>query len=191
MDRSRHLFWQLTEPEHLRARAFCRKLMANRDDGDDLYQDALVAALTRFEGLREIEAFRSWLYQIIVNAFKNRMRRPWYRRFRPLTSEMAETMVGNNPVEGQAVRRKLKIAFRAVTPEDKALVTLFELEGWPIEAIARMQHISQGAVKMRLSRARKKMRVALVKHRLRTSGANPKAKLREDKLCVATKPAQD
>ena len=191
MNRSRDLFWQLTEPEHLRARAFCRKLMGNRDDGDDLYHDALVAAFTRFESLREIEAFRGWLYRIIVNAFKNRRRRPWYRRFRPLTPEIAETAAGDNPVEGQAARHKLEIAFRSVTPEDKALITLFELEGWSIEAIARMQNKSQGAVKMRLSRARKKMRAALMKRRSRTAGAKSKSKLREDKLCVATKPGQD
>jgi len=191
MNRSRDLFWQLTEPEHLRARAFCRKLTGNRDDGDDLYQDALVVAFTRFESLRETEAFRGWLYRIIVNAFKNRRRRPWYRRFRPLTPEIAETAAGDNPVEGQAAKRKLEIAFRPVSPEDRALVTLFEMEGWSIEAIARMQHKSEGAIKMRLSRARRKMRATLMKHRPRTTGVKPKSKLREDKLCVATKPGQD
>lgn len=191
MDRSRNLFWQLTEPEHLRARAYCRKLMGNRDDGDDLYQDALVAAFTRFESLREIEAYRGWLYRIIVNAFKNRRRRPWYRRFRPLTPEIAESAAGDNPALALAARRKLEIAFRSVTPEDKALITLFEMEGWSIEAIARMQHKSQGAVKMRLSRARKKMRATLEKRQAQTAGAKPKSKLREDKLCVATKPGQD
>ena len=172
-------------------RAFCRKLMSNRDDGDDLYQDALVAAFTRFGSLREIEAFRSWLYRIIVNAFKNRMRQPWYLRFGPLTPEIAEITVGENPAPGLAAKRKLEIAFRSVTPEDKALVTLFELEGWSIEAIARMQQMSEGAIKMRLSRARKKMRAALEKCRPQTTGAKPKSKLREDKLCVATKPGQD
>ena len=34
MIRNRDLFWRLTEPEHLRAGAFCRKLMSNRDAGD-------------------------------------------------------------------------------------------------------------------------------------------------------------
>lgn len=165
--------------------------MCNRDDGDDLYQDALVAAFTRFGSLREIEAFRGWLYRIIVNAFKNRMRRPWYRRFSPLTPEIAATTTGENPLPGLAARRKLEIAYRSVTPEDKALITLFELEGWSVEAIARMQDKSEGAVKMRLSRARKKMRAALEKRRPRTTGAKLKSKLREDKLCVATKPGQD
>jgi RNA polymerase sigma-70 factor (ECF subfamily) len=165
--------------------------MSNRDDGDDLYQDALVAAFTRFESLREIKAFRGWLYRIIVNAFKNRMRQPWYRRFRPLTPEMAETVVGDNPAPALAAGRKLEVAFGSVTPEDKALVILFELEGWSTRAIAAMQHKSEGAIKMRLSRARKKMRAALQRCHTQLTGTKPKSKLREDKLCVATKPGQD
>jgi len=46
MAKDRDLFWKLVEPEHLRARAFCRKLTRNREDGDGLSQDALVWALT-------------------------------------------------------------------------------------------------------------------------------------------------
>lgn len=49
---NRDLFWKLAKPEHLKARGYCRKLMANRDDGDDLYQDALVRALASFGKLK-------------------------------------------------------------------------------------------------------------------------------------------
>ena len=192
---NRNLFWQLTEPEHLRARAFCRKLMGNRDDGDDLYQDALVTALTRFESLRDVKAFRSWLYRIIVNSFKNRMRRPWWRKFSPLTEKIAESTAGENPLAGRAAGRKLEAAFRAVSAEDRALVTLFELEGWPVAEIARMQNRSEGAIKMRLSRARRKMRAALAGVDARPeAGAKlktPKAKLSEEEICVVAKPGSD
>ncbi len=166
--------------------------MGNRDDGDDLYQDALVTALTRFEDLRDTAAFRSWLYRIVVNSFKNRMRQPWWKRFSPLTEEIAETAIGENPEPGRAARRKLEIAFRGVSPEEKALVTLFELEGWTVREIAKLQRTSEGAIKMRLSRARSKMRAALARFSSRRAAEQkPKSKLSEDEICVAAKPGLD
>ena len=69
-------FWNLAEIEHDRARAFCRKLIGNREDGDDLYSDVLVAGLKNFKQLKSEASFRPWLYRIIVNQFKNKIRSP-------------------------------------------------------------------------------------------------------------------
>ena len=161
MNRMRIQFWDLLEPEHPRARAFCRKLAGNRDDGDDLYQESLVCALTGIDSLREEKSFRPWLYRIIINQFRNRQRKPWWKKLIPLTSEIAETLGGENPVVVQAARRRLEVAFRALSPDERALVTLFELDGWSIAEIAGMTGRSEGSVKVRLSRARRKMREAL------------------------------
>jgi RNA polymerase sigma factor (sigma-70 family) len=76
MDETGARFWELLEPEYRRAMLFCRKLATDRERGDDLFQDALVAALTRFSGLRDEKAFRPWLYRIIVNTFRSKTRRP-------------------------------------------------------------------------------------------------------------------
>lgn len=192
MDGQRHLFWKLTEPEHLRARSYCRKLMGNRDEGDDLYQDALVSALTRFSSLRDHTAFRAWLYQIVINTFKNRFRRPWYRRLLPLTVEIEDRTGGEDPAEGHAARRTLKRAFRALTTDERALVTLFELEGWSIADLALLHDAREGAIKVRLSRIRRKMRTALIKGNSRTAIKQQlKTKVCEDEICVATKPGAE
>jgi RNA polymerase sigma-70 factor (ECF subfamily) len=192
MDGHRNLFWKLTEPEHLRARAYCRKLMGNREDGDDLYQDALVSALSRFDSLRSHDAFRAWLYQIVINTFKNRFRRPWYRRLLPLTVEMEDRAGGDDPAEGHAARRTLKRAFRALTAEERALITLFELEGWSIAELALLHNAGEGAIKVRLSRIRRKMRTALVKADSKAAIKQKlKTKVCEDEICVATKPGAE
>lgn len=192
MDSNRNLFWKLTEPEHLRARAFCRKLMGNREDGDDLYQDCLVTALTRFESLRDRASYRPWLYRIMVNTYRNRVRPSRWKRFVTLTEETKNSTAGEDPTDGKTAKRNLERAFRAVSAEDRALVTLFELEGWSIVEIARMRGSSESAIKMRLSRARRKMREALIKfHSKARSGRSADTKTSEDTLCVATKPGLD
>jgi len=190
MDRIRTQFWNLVEPEHLKVRAFCRKLMGDRDEGDDLYQDALVSALSGFASLRNLNAFRPWLYRIVVNTFKNRCRQAWWRKIIPLTEEIKETLGGKNPAPAYAARRRLEVAFRALSPDDRALVTLFELEGWKISEIAGMTGKTEGNIKVRLSRARKKMREALSRSMKWTEQPNLKTLWSEDEICVVAKPGK-
>jgi RNA polymerase sigma-70 factor (ECF subfamily) len=146
------------EPEHPKAEAFCRKLMRNREEGDDLYQDALLLAMRNFDSLKEQESFRPWLYRIIVNSYKSRFRRPWWRRHAVLTPKLEETQTTGDPVGQLTARRWLERAFEGMTPEERTLVTLFELEEWNTAELARLYRISEGAVRARLFRSRRKMR---------------------------------
>lgn len=143
---------------------FCRKLAGNRDDGDDLYQDALLTAMNRLESLKKPESFRPWLYRIIVNKYRSRMRREWMKN--RLRNE--DPIRGNGAIKdvsGQiAARALLEKAFEAVSASEKALITLFELEGWSVSELAAMFGKSEGTIKSRLSRARKKMKEKLKKH---------------------------
>lgn len=185
-------FWELVEPEHLKARAYCRKLMNDREEGDDLYQDALVGALSGFEHLKKIETFRTWLYRIIVNEFKNRQRRRWWKRFVPLTSEIEESWGGTNPDDVYAARRELEIAFKAVTVDEKALITLFEIEGWSVAELSELTGYSISNVKVRLHRTRYKMRRALYRHFRKLSAPKFEKKIKsEDRICVVAKPGKN
>ncbi len=154
-------FWDLVEREHRRARAYCQRLTLNPDEGDDLYQDAVMKAYRGFAGLRNRDLFRPWLYQIINNAFRARSRDFWWRRIfaGPIEGESFEP--GIDPSGEYEARRQLEYAFSALSAEDRIIVTLAELDGWKISEIAQLTSKSEGNVKMRLSRAREKMRKRL------------------------------
>ncbi len=191
MERNRNLFWELVEGEHLKARGFCRKLIGNRQDGDDLYQDSLVTALSKFDSLREINSFRPWFYRIIVNHFKNTIRRPWWTKITPMTKEISESLGGKDPFDAYSARQRLEVAFKVLKPEDQTLVTLFELEGWSIAELAESYDKNIGVIKMRLSRSRAKMRNALMKASPSTKKEAVKIFKTEDRICVATKPGKN
>ncbi|MCP4603446.1 MAG: RNA polymerase sigma factor [Proteobacteria bacterium] len=161
MDKTRARFWKLMEPEYHRAMMFCRKLAADRERGDDLFQDALVAALTRFDGLRDEQALRPWLYRIIVNTFRSKTRRPWWKKRVALTEEIEHGLAGENPGDAHTARRWLKRAMQSLSLESRSLVTLYELEGWSIADLASLYSLSEGSVKARLFRARRKMKRVL------------------------------
>jgi RNA polymerase sigma-70 factor (ECF subfamily) len=160
----RDLFWKLLEVEHPRAEAFCRKLAGSLADGDDLYHDALLAAMRKFGHLRERAAFKPWLYRIIVNSFSSRRRSAWFGKRVTLTTEIAEDLAGDDPSELYSARRWIAIAMRPLSPEDRALVTLFEIEGWSVAELASMYGHPEGTIKSRLSRSRDKMRRAILQY---------------------------
>jgi RNA polymerase sigma factor (sigma-70 family) len=163
MNTDKELFWSLLEPEYVAAQMFCRKLTGDRDRGDDLFQDGLVLALTRFSSLRDHDAFRPWLYRILINSFRSSVRRPWWKRFVPITPELEWHFSGDDPLDQLTARRWLQRAFEVLSPEAQTLVTLHELEGWPVADLARMYGKTEGATKAALFRARKKMKNTLVK----------------------------
>lgn len=182
-------FWDLVEREHKRARAYCLRLTLNSDEGDDLYQDCIMKAHRGFEQIRNLELFRPWLYQIINNTYIGRSRDFWWRRVfsGPIEGEAFEP--GSDPSGEYEAKRRLEYAFKALSAEDRIIVTLAELDGWKISEIAQLTSKSEGNVKMRLSRAREKMRRRLSSV-FRKSVAGHTNEGIED-LCYVVKPEQD
>jgi RNA polymerase sigma-70 factor (ECF subfamily) len=161
-DMYRDLFWKLLEAEHPGAERFCRRIAGDSFDGDDLYHDALLAAWRKFETLRNVESFRPWLYRIIVNKLKSRYRISRRQRDRDASDTEAESR--SDPEGMLAARRWLERAFKILPPRDRALVSLFELEGWSVTELAGLMGRPEGTIKSRLSRSRKKMREEILKY---------------------------
>ena len=171
----KELFWEMLRQEHRRAESFCRKLCGSKDDGDDLYQEALLAAFQGFEALRDKQAFRNWLYSIIIRRYRNRFRNPWWKRRMALTPEIAEAH-SFDPTERYDSHRWLEQALKALKTDERALIVLFEIEGWSIAELSDIFGKPEGTIKARLSRSRKKMRKALVPS---FSDRRPKSKMSE------------
>jgi RNA polymerase sigma-70 factor (ECF subfamily) len=192
MERGPDGFWTLLEPEYEGAMMFCRKLMGDRDNGDDLYQDALVDAYAGFAGLKNRDAFRPWLYRVIINTFRATIRRPWWKHRVRQPADRPFEPEGNSPLDRHTARRWLTRAFQAVSPAEQALVTLHELEGWPVDELAAVYQKSPGAIKASLFRARQKMKNKLdriLRAAERSAGTSTSAK--EDIPCVAAKSGAD
>ena len=183
----RDLFWKSLEPEHPKAEAFCRKLAGNRHDRDDLYQDSLLKAIRKFGTLRDADSFRPWLYRIIINRFKSQIRSPWRRRLKLEDSGATESLICN-PSDSYDARRWLERAFRILTPAERALIVLFEIEGWSIGELSEIFGKPEGTIKSKLSRSRKKMREEISRYLSRENSG----KLAEGgRICVAGKPNTD
>ena len=149
------LFWKLLKPFHPMAASFCQRLTGDSEEGKDLYQDALLSALRRFDSLKDHAAFRPWLFRIIINSFKNRSRSLWRRRRVPWSQDHTAQ---HDPRADMDNRRWLKAALRELSEEDRVLIVLHEIEGWSLVDLAALLKRPEGTIKTRLFRARAKMR---------------------------------
>jgi len=170
MDRQK--FWKLLEPVHPGAEAFCRRLAGNREDGDDLYQESLLAAMRKFGSLKELDSFKPWLFRIIVNRFKNRCRSSWWSRKISLNDEGHEIGGFHDPRREYDSRRWLERTMRPLSVQDRALIMLYEIEKWSVSELSSMFGKPEGTIKARLFRARRKMREVIERHLSKTEGRN-------------------
>jgi RNA polymerase sigma-70 factor (ECF subfamily) len=183
------LFWQMMEMEHEKARIYCGRLTGDFASGDDLYQDSVIRAFNGFAGLKSINSFKPWLYKIINNTYKNKFRSSWWKRISHKTNEIDDNLIQHNPANLYEAKRRLEYAFTALSADDRIIVTLVELEGWKIAELAELIATTEGRIKMRLSRARKKMREKLG----RFYQINIKQLTNEGMadICYVTKPEKD
>lgn len=148
------------------------RLTGNPADAADLAQDSLVKAI------RGLSAFRGgdpgvWVYRITVNAWKNFLRakaaRRWLRFFSAdgagVESEPADVASREPGPEAAAAaadeRRRLERALERLSPEERAVLVLRELDGRSYAEIADSLGLPLGTVKSRLARARAVLAEAL------------------------------
>ena len=158
MNSNKEIFWKLLEPEYDKAMMFCRKLMNDREKGDDLYQDSIVLAIRKLHQLRDHHSFRPWFYQIIMSSFKSVIRKSKLRQFIPFTQELESSMSSDDPTEAQLAKVKLEKLFKVLSVYERGLVVLYELEGWTIGEIAGLYKKTEGSIKLKLFRARNKLK---------------------------------
>jgi RNA polymerase sigma-70 factor (ECF subfamily) len=189
MDQDRERLWKLLEPEHRKLVGFCRRLAGDRDRGDDLCQEAILAALRRFDTLREPASFKAWLYRIVLNRYRN-TRRGGAWKWLVFTESTDVDGAGSDPAPHLEARRALDVALRALSAEDRALVTLSELEGWCLSDLSALTGRSENTLKVRLFRIRMRMRDELsrtVARRERRALRNA----RRERVWIAVKPSVD
>jgi RNA polymerase sigma-70 factor (ECF subfamily) len=174
--------WQrlidLLRPFHDQAAATARRLSRSAEDGDDLFQEAVIRAYDKLPSLRDESRFRPWFYSVLLSVHRNRTRRGFWRRFLSLEGKDGKSIdvAGEDGAAWDEERRGAERVSRALAglpPEQREAVVLFEMDGFSIEEIAGLQKVSQSAVKSRLARARRRLRRHYERLGFRTRGELP------------------
>ena len=130
-------------------RRYARALTRDAELADDLVQDTLVRAL-RSEHLFQGDDVRSWLYTILANLNRNRLRALARRpTLMPIEDNDAPDVTG--PELGQ---RDIERALATLVTDQRDALLLVVLEGLSYREVAEVQGVPIGTVMSRLARAR-------------------------------------
>ena len=152
---TRETFITYVEREQEALRGFLLALCCgNKDDADDLAQDALVKAYLSSSGYQDKGRFRSWLFKIAHNTFLN------HRASQKTTISIDDARVQSLPIGGDegGLHQDLYLALRTLPPKERSAITLYYLSGYNIKEIAQITDTSEAAVKQQLSRGRDKLK---------------------------------
>ena len=151
-----------------------RRLVGSPDLAEELAQETFVRAYEGLDGFRGESGFRTWLVQIAINLVRDRRRAA--RRSPTVVSleELRErSSIGADPPDqrpsvepvGRLAQRevsaRLERELERLPVDYREAFVLKHVEGMPYEEIARITGQSVGCLKVRVHRARARLREAL------------------------------
>lgn len=137
-------------------------VLKNPHDAEDAVSEAVLSAYEHIASLRSREAFRSWMFTILANTCRRKLKRT--RR------EQSVEDIGAVFAEQEARRYEgqqcdlsidLKRALEQLSPEEQMIVGLSVFGGYHSREIAQMLRLKDGTVRSKRSRALGKMNLAL------------------------------
>ncbi|MGQ0825620.1 MAG: RNA polymerase sigma factor [Actinomycetota bacterium] len=159
----RHAFDELVRRTFTDTFTLARRLTGNEEDARDVVQDAYLRAWRAIGKFRGEAQFSTWMYRITANAATTHLRKRARHRAEPLdeTFEPVDTRAEAQPAgmaESADSLDRIADALDQLPPKLRSLVVLKDVYGLSHEAIAEELDISVPAAKVRLHRARRKLR---------------------------------
>ncbi len=149
------------------------QLLGDHNEALDLSQEVFLRVFRTIHRFRGQSALRTWIYRIVVNQARNRLR--WWRRRNRAQQVSLEEHVRHhgdvpapdNPTSpdrafGQKqLASSIRGALEALPFEQKTAIVLREIDGLSYDEIASSLGVAVGTVKSRLARARESLRARL------------------------------
>ena len=140
-----------------------RRLVAHKAMAEDLLQDTLIAMFEHLDDYRGEAPFGVWVRSIAVSRCLMAFRSPWHRARVALESWTEESWAG--PAEAESRTSDLIDLDRALaklSPVTRAVVWLYDVEGWSHDEIAKAFDRTVSFSKSQLARGHARLRDDLV-----------------------------
>ena len=143
-----------------RCYALAYRILRDQHLAQDATQQALLSAWRDLPTLRDSARFDAWLHRIVVHACyaEARNERRWVASVRLIPTDVPPEP---DIARSVATRDELEVAFRRLTPEQRAVVVLHHHHGYPLTEIAATLGIPEGTARSRLHYAVRQLRTVL------------------------------
>jgi RNA polymerase sigma-70 factor (ECF subfamily) len=132
------------------------------ETAEDLAQEVALRAWSRLPTLINPGSFSAWIRRIAANAARDHLRRLSVRREQDLEDALKLADPDDPESRGERIA-ELRLMLAALTTEEPELVELLaaRAQGVSVATLAEQAGTTEGALKMRISRARARLRTRL------------------------------
>ncbi|MBZ6078386.1 sigma-70 family RNA polymerase sigma factor [Microvirga puerhi] len=148
----------LLEPLIPSLRRHAWALLRDSEAADDLVQDTLERAISRWHSRRRDGGLKAWLFAIQHNLFVDRIRQQKRRGIHVGTDALSELTIPQPEQEDHVGLQDVLSALDSLSEEQRSVILLIGVEDLSYEEAAKTLAIPVGTVMSRLSRARERMR---------------------------------
>jgi len=159
-------FEELVRQTHADTYALARRLVSDPDDARDVVQEAYLRAFRSIRKFRGDAQFSTWMHRITANCASTYLSRRRRNRHDELDEEVAVADLNpeRDPVaqaDATFLRDRLEVAVADLPPRLRAVVVLRDMYDLNHAEIAEQLGISESAAKVRLHRARRRLRTVV------------------------------
>lgn len=164
------LFAQLVQRYQQYVFTLTGRFTATREDAEEISQDVFVKAYRSLADFRGQAKFSTWLYTIVRTSCITFLRKKRLdttsldneRTF--LQLENKESGFKANMIEQKSRHAMVNAAIRLLSPDDSQILTLFYKGEQTLEEIGRIIGMEPNTVKVKLHRARNRLKEKMEKH---------------------------
>ena len=150
---ARASFDSFFEEEHERLYKALYFVTGNRQDAEELMQDAFLKLWERWDSIDQVEDPTGYLFRIGLNAFRMRRRRAAMsaRKIVPLTE-------ARDPFLDVDMRTDVRAMLLVLSPRQRAAILLLDLLGYPSDQAARIMRVTPSTVRALATKGRRALR---------------------------------
>ncbi|MCF8360094.1 MAG: RNA polymerase sigma factor [Prolixibacteraceae bacterium] len=139
----------------------CYRMMHNREDAEDILQEAFVQAFLKLETFRYESTFGAWLKRIVINTCINAINKKKIDLM--LTDDMYyfKDITEDEEVELPLTTRDIEKAMEQLPEGGRIVFSLYLLEGYDHVEIAQILGITESTSKSQFMRAKRKVQEIL------------------------------
>jgi RNA polymerase sigma-70 factor (ECF subfamily) len=149
-------FAELVRRHQRRAYAVARSIVLSHEDAEDAVQEGFLHAYRALDRFRLGQPFGAWLHRIVANAAFDSTRRRKVRE----ADELPETVASpfRDPAEADDLRDRLRAALAQLSPRQRSVIVLHDVEGYKHAEIGELLEIPEGTARSDLHHARAALR---------------------------------
>src|SRR3989338_7984914 len=134
------------------------RIVNQREDAEEVTQEVFLIVYQKLKSFRFESSFKTWVYRITANSAIN-----FAKKNGKKTMEYNEQVAGtvqndtHKEIEREHQGKIVEQLLEAINPEQRACVTLRNMEGLSYQEIAKVLRININTVRSRLKRAKEKL----------------------------------